>query len=123
MIPGLDWNHHQIKKLKSWQTKGIEIAAHGWNHQAEINKTFYHKIHSKVMSANSAEHLSKNRQDVFEIMKNSYNWFIRNGFQKPLLYVPPAWALGNITREDLLKLGFTHYECTTGIIHNNKYHF
>ena len=45
------------------------------------NKNFYHRIHSLVMSADSAEHLSKKRQDVYNMMKKSYSWFINNGFQ------------------------------------------
>ena len=73
VIPGLDWNHHQINKLKSWQIKGIEIAAHGWVHKTENIKTLYHKIHSLILSANCAEHLSKKRQDVFKIIKQSYD--------------------------------------------------
>ena len=100
VIPGLDWNHHQINKLKSWQIKGIEIAAHGWVHKAENIKTLYHKIHSLILSANCAEHLSKKRADVCKIIKKSYDWFIKNGFQKPILYVPPGWALGKIKFEE-----------------------
>jgi len=123
VIPGLNWNNHQIKKLSDLQHEGIEIAAHGWNHQAEPNKTLYHRIHSKIISADCAEHLSKDRQGVIDIIKNSYDWFITNGLQKPLLYVPPAWAMGKIKTEDLKKLEFTHYECTTGVIHNLKYRF
>ena len=123
VIPGLNWNIHQINKLQTLQKNGIEIAAHGWKHQAETNKTFYHKIHSLILSANCAEHLSKKRSDVFKIIKKSYDWFINNGFQKPLLYVPPAWSLGKIKFEDFKKLDFTYYECTTGIIHNQKYRF
>ena len=123
VIPGLNWNKQQIKSLQKWQNEGLEIAAHGWVHRAEQNKTLYHRIHSMMMSANSAEHLSKKRQDVYNMMKKSYNWFINNGFQKPLLYVPPAWALGKITKKDLSRLSFTHYECTTGIIHKHKYCF
>ena len=123
VIPGLDWNNKQIKKLCSWQNEGIEIAAHGWKHKAKSNKSIYHKIHSTIMSANCAEHLSRDRKTIFNIMEKSYEWFVENGLQKPRLYVPPAWALGNITREDLSHLGFTHYECTTGLIYNKKYHF
>jgi len=123
VIPGLNWSVKQIKQLRRWQNDGIEIAAHGWYHRAATNKTFYHKIHSLLMSDNCAEHLSKNSTEIFKTMNDSYNWFIRNGFQNPILYVPPAWALGKITKKDLSRLSFTHYECTTGIIHKNKYCF
>ena len=123
VIPGLNWNKEHIQKLQDWQNEGIEIAAHGWVHKAEKNKTLYHIIHSMIISAECAEHLSKNRQDIYYMMKKSYNWFISNGFKKPLLYVPPAWALGKITKKDLKRLEFTYYECTTGMIHHQKYHF
>ena len=123
VIPGLNWNKQQVQKLKNWQNDGIEIAAHGWNHRAETNKTFFHKIHSLLMSADCAEHLSKNRKDIYEMMKKSYNWFIRNGFKKPSLYVPPAWAFGKITKQELNQFKFTHFECTTGMVHNQKYFF
>ena len=99
VIPGLNWNKKQIQKLQSWQHDGIEIAAHGWKHRAQNKKSFYHKIHSLIISANCAEHLSKNRQEIIDIVKRSYSWFIDNGFKKPTLYVPPSWALGKITKK------------------------
>ncbi len=123
VIPGLNWDEKQIQKLKNWQNEGIEIAAHGWNHQAQTNKSLYHILHSIFISSDCAEHLSKNKKDVLQIIKKSYNWFISNGFKKPLLYVPPAWALGSINYQDLQHCGFSHYECTTGMIHNKKYCF
>ena len=123
VIPGLNWNEIQLQRLRSWQKDGLEIAAHGWNHKAQDKKSFYHKIHSILMSANCAEHLSKKRQEIVKIIRHSYNWFIINDFKKPLLYVPPAWALGKITKQDLDRLAFTHYECTTGMVHNKKYCF
>jgi predicted deacetylase len=109
--------------LKLWQKSGLEIAAHGWNHKAQTNKSFYHKIHSLIMSSNCAEHLSKNRLDIINIIRSSYNWFIDNGFKKPILYVPPAWALGKVNKEELYQFNFTHFECTTGMVHKQKYSF
>ncbi len=123
VIPGLNWNNKQINKLKTLQKKGVQIVAHGWLHKTKNIKTLYHKLHSLIISDRCAEHLSQSRQDINIIISNSYNWFIENGFQKPTLYVPPAWALGKIKRDDLKNLQFTYYECTTGLIHNNKYHF
>ena len=123
VIPGLDWNQKQINKLKLWQKNGIQIAAHGWKHTAQSKKTLYHKIHSVIISNNCAEHLSKNKQEILTIINDSYNWFISNGFQKPILYVPPAWALGKIKKDDVNRTKFTHFECTTGILHKQKYYF
>ena len=123
VIPGLNWKNNQINKLLTWQKNGVEIAAHGWDHNAEINKTFFHKIHSILISSNCAEHLSKDKNSILSIIQRSYNWFDKNGFKNIRLYVPPAWALGSITKPDLEKLSFTHFECTTGLIYNKKYHF
>ena len=123
VIPGLEWKKGQIKKLRIWQYDGIEIAAHGWNHKAGPTKSLYHRIHSTIMSADCAEHLSKDSKKIFDMMKNSYDWFKQNGLQIPRLYVPPAWALGKIKIDDLSRLNFTHYECTTGVICNKKYRF
>ena len=123
VIPGLDWKFHQIKKLKLWQNSGIEIAAHGWKHEAQEKKSLYHKIHGFIMSANCAEHLSKNKQEIIELVNESYNWFIDNGLKKPTLYVPPAWALGKVKKEELYQFNFTHFECTTGMFHKQKYSF
>ena len=100
---------------------GLEIAAHGWKHQAETNKTLYHKIHSMILSENCAEHLSRDRQSILNIMQTSYEWFKTNGLGTTKLYVPPAWALGCVTIRDLKQLEFSLYECTTGLIINQKY--
>ena len=100
VIPGLNWNKKQIQRLKSWQNDNIVIAAHGWTHRAASNKTFYHRIHSLVMSSNCAEHLSKDRKTVLSIIKNSYEWFKTNKLGNIKLYVPPAWALGTIKTSD-----------------------
>ena len=62
VIPGLNWDEKQIQKLKNWQNGGIEIAAHGWNHQAQTNKSLYHILHSLFISSDCAEHLSKNKK-------------------------------------------------------------
>ena len=123
VIPGLHWDQNQINKLKVWQNQGIEIAAHGWQHVSQSNKSIYHKIHSLIISKNCAEHLSKDASDIINLIHKSYDWFISNGFKKPLLYVPPAWALGNITKKDLSELKFSYFECTTGLIFNQKYIF
>ena len=123
VIPGLKWKTKQVKQLVSWQDSGLEIAAHGWNHRAGEKTSLYHMIHGVFISGNCAEHLSKNRNTLMDLIKNSYNWFVDNHFLPPTLYVPPAWALGNINTEDLTILPFTNYECTTGIYFEGKYQF
>lgn len=123
VIPGLDWKKDQVYKLKTWQNDDIELAAHGWVHKSEKHKSFYHFLHSLFMSRNCAEHLSKTKHMVIELMNNSYKWFADNRFVPPTLYVPPGWALGKIHVQDLFILPFTNYECTTGIYQDGKYRF
>ena len=123
VIPGLKWEKKQVKQLVSWQDSGLEIAAHGWNHRAKGGKSLYHMIHGFFISGNCAEHLSKNRETIMDLIKKSYNWFVDNHFSPPTLYVPPAWALGNINTEDLPGLPFRNFECTTGIYFKEKYQF
>ena len=101
----------------------MEIAAHGWTHKCEKDKSFYHFLHSLVLSGNCAEHLSKSKHILIELIKNSYKWFTDNRFVPPTLYVPPAWALGKIHFQDFSLLPFTNYECTTGLYLDGKYRF
>ena len=123
VIPGLKWEKKHINRLLNWQIRGIEIAAHGWTHKANDKRTLFHKLHSLFISKNCAEHLSKNTTNICKIMEKSFNWFIDNGFKKPTLYVPPGWAIGNIDKNDLSRLQFTHIECTTGFVYKKKYKF
>ena len=123
IIPGLDWNKNQIDKLKYWQTQGIQIAAHGWTHVSQKKKSFFHIIHSFLISKDCAEHLSKKRSEIVYLINKSYNWFIKNNFESPILYVPPAWALGKLNRKDIVFLPFKIIECTTGMLHKGEYRF
>lgn len=123
VIPGLDWQDIQIQQLLSWQQSGLEIAAHGWRHRCERKKNIYHLIHGLIISDNSAEHLSKNKNAIFNLIIKSYNWFVDNKFVPPTLYVPPGWALGKINSKDFLHLPFFNYECTTGLCFKNQYLF
>ncbi|SVE55600.1 uncharacterized protein METZ01_LOCUS508454, partial [marine metagenome] len=72
VIPGLDWKTQQVEQLISWQNSGIEIAAHGWNHKSKSKTSFFHMIHGLFLSGNCAEHLSKSRDVLVDLMNNSY---------------------------------------------------
>ena len=122
VIPGLNWDDKHIKILKSLQNKtGIELAAHGWCHKSNPIKTIYHFMHSKLISADSAEHLSKSKQSIIKIFNDSYLWFSNQGLNSPTLYVPPTWELGNINKEDLSASPFNEFEIITGVFINNKF--
>ena len=123
IIPGLNWKSNQINKIKKWQNSNCEIAAHGWIHKTGKKRTLYHIFHSLIISGDCAEHLSINKDCIIQIINKSYNWFFKNNFDIPNLYVAPAWALGNINNQDLIKLPFNTFESTTGITKNGKYIF
>jgi predicted deacetylase len=68
-----------------------------------------------VLSRNAAEHLSRPRPEVADIIRRSFGWFGEVGLGQPRLYVPPAWAMGAVKRADLDRLPFRFYETLGGI--------
>ena len=56
-------------------------------------------------------------------MTNSFNWFQENGLDSPTLYVPPAWALGDLNKEDLESLPFNEVEVISGVFINSRFNF
>tara|TARA_B100001939_G_C16943963_1_gene619446 strand:+ start:3352 stop:4041 length:690 start_codon:yes stop_codon:yes gene_type:complete len=116
VVPGLDWQPAQINQLRQWQKRGYELAAHGWVHRCVSKKTFWHLLHGLILSRDVAEHLSLNSNEIVDIMQKSCNWFIENGFDQPSLYVPPAWALGSISKRGLRSCGYTWVETLSGVV-------
>ncbi len=114
VVPGPDWHPEQIELLKKWQDDGFEIVGHGWQHRAPSIRTVKHKLHSAFISGNVAEHLSLETEQIQRLINDSFNWFDRNGFW-PQLYVPPAWAMGKISRSKLKELPFQYYEFLSGL--------
>jgi predicted deacetylase len=110
VVPGLAWSPAQLDQLRSWQAEGRELAGHGWVHRCSQVSTWTHRLHSLVLSRNVAEHLSVSRSDVMDLVSNCARWFTDNEFVAPELYVPPAWALGRLSRSDLQTLPFKTYE-------------
>ena len=115
VVPGLDWSAVQLRRIRQWQDDGYVLAAHGWHHKCDSISTIRHRIHSKVLSRDVAEHLSKDSDQIAELMKRSGGWFDENGFDFPELYVPPAWALGGITDQALAETGFVMVETLLGV--------
>ena len=115
IVPGKEWKKNELSLLKEFQNNGYVLAGHGKIHKTKKIKSIKHWIHSIVLSRDSAEHLSLQREQVIEIMQFSYQWFQDVGLKRPFLYVPPAWALGNVDTDDLKNLPFKLYETLTGI--------
>lgn len=115
VVSGLDWSERELCMLRSLQNAGYELAGHGWYHQCCPPETFKHKVHSAVISRNTAEHLSLKPVQIIDVIQRCFQWFQDVGLQLPNLYVPPAWAIGQIPRNTLKALPFRIYECLTGI--------
>ena len=113
--PGSDWNVPSLSDLRELQDRGHELAAHGWQHTFTDFGGIYHRLHSLVLSRNAAEHLALSRQQTVALMRSSYAWFDSHELRPPGLYVPPAWAMGNVTRSDLHALPYRFYETLSGI--------
>ena len=116
VVPGLDWQQEQVDQLRQWEKSDCELAAHGWVHRCSSKKSLWHHIHSLILSRNVAEHLSLKPDDITELMNKSSNWFVENGFNQPSLYVPPAWALGKISKRALQACEYSQVETITGVI-------
>jgi predicted deacetylase len=114
VVPGLDWSPEQIVQLKTLQNSGYELAGHGWQHRVNKIKTLWHGLHSIFLSRRAAEHLSLNVDELERLLTNNYQWFKNHDFKLPKFYVPPAWAMGRISRAALKRLPFHCYEYTTG---------
>lgn len=117
VVPGRDWQPEQLAQLARWQGEGLELAGHGWTHRAERIQGWYHRCHSYWVSRHAAEHLSQPPGALRELLERNYRWFVGHRLRPPSLYVPPAWALGALTTEDLRASPFSYVETTRGLWH------
>jgi hypothetical protein len=115
VVPGADWDAPDCQQLRRYQDLGYRLAGHGWRHACRRRQTLWHKVHGWVLSRDAAEHLSCARDQIRDVVRRSFEWFAKAGLEPPRLYVPPAWAMGCVTRSDLRQLPFRWYEYLTGI--------
>ncbi|MEX0326000.1 MAG: polysaccharide deacetylase family protein [Puniceicoccaceae bacterium] len=102
VVPGRDWQESQVEWLRQRVEEGHTLAAHGWVHETQP-RTLYHRLHSALISRNVAEHLALDPEEIPGFISRSMGWFVENKLPVPILYVPPAWALGDpppITTDD-----------------------
>lgn len=116
VVPGLRWDTPGIGRLREFVRRGYLLAGHGWEHRAPPPVSFCHRLHAALISRDQAEHLSRTRADVRDRVRRCHEWFERAGLPRPELYVPPAWALGALTRSDLARLPFRWYEVLAGFL-------
>lgn len=117
VVPGSSWEQHHIDWLHRQQRKGHALAGHGWLHRCAKPRTLYHALHSLFLSRNVAEHLSLMPAEIYRLVVRCYRWFAEQGLHSPTLYVPPAWAMGNVDRSFLKTLPFQQYETLRGVYH------
>lgn len=115
VVPGRNWTREQIACLREWQSGGLILAAHGWDHQAKNIEGWYHRCHSRLLSRNVAEHLSLSPGEISTLLKRSFDWFGQQDLKSPDLYVPPAWAMGRVDKTLLRASPFRYFETTWGI--------
>ncbi|MFN2268540.1 MAG: DUF2334 domain-containing protein, partial [Desulfonatronovibrio sp.] len=113
--PGSDWSREQLITLKRLFHKGHEPAGHGWNHHILEWGSLYHRLHGLLLSRRQAEHLSIDKVSLKKMVAECHAWFAMNNLPVPELYVPPAWAMGDLDRKDLRILPFRWYETLSGL--------
>lgn len=120
VVPGLDWSPEQIDTLKKLSDDGFELGGHGWRHCTPHISSLYHRAHSLIISRNVAEHLSYSKAELNDLIQRNYEWFEQKALPKPETYVPPAWAMGKLNRDDFKALPFRYYENTRGLYDSEK---
>jgi len=116
IVPGRHWTAEDIRQLAAWSAEGIELAAHGWHHQAKHVRGIRHRLHSALISRDVAEHLALNTDEIVGLMCRSAAWFTQQGLPLPTSYVPPAWALGALPQPRWQALPYRRIEVTRGIL-------
>lgn len=116
VVPGLGWSPSHVDLLRAWAAEGLELAGHGWVHRADPPRTLHHRLHALLLSRNQAEHLSRGREELRELVLRGVGWFQDRDLPTPELYVPPAWALGALSSRDLEALPYRWYEVLTGLL-------
>lgn len=115
IVPGSGWDEAGLARVREWHAQGWTLAGHGWEHRAVPPRTLYHRLHSLILSRDCAEHLSLETDAVAALIGRCFAWFDAHGLAAPRLYVPPAWALGRISRARLRELPFHLYESLSGV--------
>lgn len=115
VVPGSGWTPDSLQRLRTLTGSGAELAGHGWRHTVDDIRGLQHRLHSLLISRNVAEHLALTRSGIRTLVTRCFAWFAANDLPEPSLYVPPAWAMGSIGKDDLDRLPFCQYETLAGI--------
>ena len=115
VVPGKPWRANEIDQLREYARQGFELAGHGWHHQIAQYGGLTHRLHGLIISKNVAEHLALDAAGISRLIEKCYLWFREHDLPAPALYVPPAWAMGRISRARLRHLPFRYYEFFSGL--------
>jgi len=116
VVPGAPWSPAEIDRVRRWQDEGYRLAGHGWLHHCKQIRGWRHRLHSWLISRDVAEHLATDRYGCLEIINRCAQWFADHRLKPPVLYVPPAWALGPVSRSAYRDVRFRLLETQTGVI-------
>ncbi|MEM7054390.1 MAG: polysaccharide deacetylase family protein [Pseudomonadota bacterium] len=123
VVPGKGWDAESLKSLRRLVGAGAELAGHGWSHQIRQIRGLKHRLHSALISRNAAEHLALSRDEAIDLMQRCYAWFDQHHLPSPGLYVPPAWAMGDVLRHQLDDLPFDQFETLAGVYDSRSQRF
>ena len=115
VVPVGEWQRDDLAQLAAWQAEGHLLALHGWDHRAPARSGLYHRLHSLVISRDAAEHLGRGRAQIAERVSRGRDWFVAQHLGPPRMYVPPAWAMGELPVRWFAGRGFDWVETQTGI--------
>jgi len=115
VVPAGTWSEGQLATLQRWEHEGHLLGLHGWEHRAIAPRSIYHRLHSALFSRDVAEHLGRPHAELLDLLQRGLEWFKDAGLAPPRLYVPPAWALGAMTTDDVRDTPVRWVETLTGI--------
>lgn len=116
VVPGRAWTPSALAQLRALQSRGYELAGHGWRHRVERYGGIHHRLHSLLISRDVAEHLALDSAGIEQLIARCFAWFADHDLPAPRLYVPPAWALGRLASAKLTELPFRQYELLGGVV-------
>ncbi len=116
VVPGRQWDENSLTSLRQLASDGAILAGHGWNHRVDSIRGFKHKLHSRLISRDVAEHLALDSTGIRELVGRCHDWFVDNDLPVSDLYVPPAWAMGSITKAELAETPFRLFETFGGVL-------
>ncbi len=123
VVPGTGWEQDGIDRLRRLIDRGAVLAGHGWCHKVKAIRGLKHRLHSLFLSRDVAEHLALSADEAVALMQRCYDWFVQHELPAPELYVPPAWAMGAVSRAQLNRLPFKQFETFAGVYDSVHHRF